>query len=99
MGHLLQLLSLYLGNLARILKHQGSGLQLEYDFAICVMTLCLEGWSGLQGFGGNLYFCKSAKHTMQLKDGNVSSVTHDQIDLANVRSLFAMLSTVSIFLE
>ena len=49
------------------------------------MTLCMEGWAGLQGFGGNLYFCKSAKHTMQLKDGYVASVTRDQIDLADVR--------------
>jgi hypothetical protein len=48
------------------------------------MTLCLEGWPGLQGFGGNLYFLKSARSTMQLKDGEVDNITHDQIDLADV---------------
>ena len=58
--------------------------QLELDFATCIMALALEGWSGLQAFGGNMQFVKSARSTLQMKDVDVGSVTHSQIDLADV---------------
>ena len=81
----MQLLALYLSNLARILQHHGMKYHLEHDFATCIMALSLEGWQGLQGFGGNVHFFKSAKDTMQrISDVGADLISRDQLDLANV---------------
>ncbi len=57
---LLQLLALYLANLARLIKHHGKQYTLEESYANCLLLLMLEGWDALTHFGGPYVFVNVA---------------------------------------
>ena len=72
-----------MANVIRMVRHHGIKNQLERDYATCSMIMALEGWEGLQIFGGNAYFVNSAKSLMRASDVD-SIISHDRISLANV---------------
>lgn len=72
----------------QLLRHQGVKLQVEHDFALCSLILSLEGWEGLDIFGGNYYFLRNAGSFLQgvalMKDASNTSISSEQLDLAHV---------------
>lgn len=83
---LLQLLALYMSLLAQLLKWQGARYQLELDFATFHVAMALEGWAGLDGFGGSRYFSGSAATIIQgiRSPKAAGTITTEQLDLAHV---------------
>ena len=82
----LQLLALYMSNLAQLLKSQKAKYQLELDFATFHVVMALEGWGGLEGFGGSRYFSGSASAVIQGVHSfkATGTITTEQLDLAHV---------------
>ena len=81
----LQLLALYMSNLAQLLKSQKAKYQLELDFATFHVVMALEGWGGLEGFGGSRYFSGSASAVIQgVHSSKATGITTEQLDLAHV---------------
>ena len=82
----LQLLALYMSNLAQLLKSQKAKYQLELDFATFHVVMALEGWGGLEGFGGSRYFSGSASAVIQGVHSSkaTGTITTEQLDLAHV---------------